>query len=210
MRVPRLHVLVTPEVAHRDHFEREAASMRARCRSGLALHLRLPGLPGRDLFSLAERRVAERGAQGGWVVVNERLDVALGARADAVQLGRGALPARVAARVAGGRLAIGASVHDVETARRAARDGANFLVLGTIFATPSHPDVVPGGLARIAACADLGIPVVAIGGIDARRVSEVLGAGAAGVAVVRAVWGAEDPVRAAQELLDAMATVEDA
>lgn len=199
-RLPPLHVLVTPAAAERPDFADVATRMRERCGPALALHLRLPGATGRDLYDLAVRLVEEARRHGGWVVVNGRLDVALAAEADAVQLGSGGLPVRRAAEVAASRLAVGASVHGPEEARRAARDGANYLVLGTIFATPSHRDVAPGGPGLIGACRDAGLPIVAIGGIGPARVPEVLRAGASAVAVVRAVWSSEAPVEAAAAL----------
>ncbi len=207
-RPPSLHVLVTPAAAARPDLEAVLDRMRARCGAALALHLRLPEASGRELHRLARRLVAGASRHGGWVVVNERLDVALAAEAHAVQLGSGALPVRAAAGVAAGRLAIGASVHGPGEAARAARDGANYLILGTIFATPSHPDVEPGGLERIGACRDAGLPIVAIGGIDADRVPEVVHAGASGIAVVRAVWSADAPDEAAAALARALETSE--
>jgi thiamine-phosphate pyrophosphorylase len=198
---PPLHVLATTAVAARADFEMVAVRMVGRCGSGLALHLRLPEAPGRELHRLADTLGREAHRHGGWLVVNERLDVALGAAADAVQLGRDALPIAAAHRLAAGRLALGASVHGRDEAVAARRDGANFLILGTIFATPTHGDVQPGGLTRIEACRELGLPVIAIGGVEVGRVPDVLRAGASGVAVVRAVWSSSDPVRAAEELL---------
>lgn len=200
--LPPLHVLVTPEAAARSDFGDLTSRMRARCGGRLALHLRLPGASGRRLFRLAERLVAEAEGPGGWVVVNERLDVALAAGADAVQLGAAALPVRTAAAVARGRLALGASVHGADEARVAARQGASYLVLGTIFGTPTHADREAGGTVRIEACRGAGPPIVAIGGIDGSRVAAVMRAGASGVAVIRAVWSSQDPVEAAAGLVE--------
>jgi len=202
--LPPLHVLVTPTVAARADFARTATRMRERCGPALALHLRLPGATGRKLYGLTRGLAAAARRHGGWVVVNERLDVALAAGAHAAQLGSQALPVREAVTVAAGRLAIGASVHGPEEARGAARDGANYLVLGTIFATPSHHDVEPGGGDRIAACRAVDLPIVAIGGIDLSRVPDVMVAGASGIAVIRAVWSATSPVEAAVSLARAL------
>ena len=202
--LPRLHVLVTDAVAARPGFRSRAAGLREACGSRLALHLRLREASGRAIFDLARTLLGDAGRHGGWVVVNGRLDVALAAGAHAVQLGREALPLSRAREVASGRLRIGASVHGPDEASAAAGDGADFVVLGTIFATPSHPGIEPSGPAAVAACRDVGIPILAIGGVRADRVPELLAAGAHGVAVVRAVWEAEDPRDAAAGLLAAL------
>lgn len=108
---------------------------------------------------------------------------------------------------------MGVSVHAPDEALEAVRDGANYLILGTIFSTPSHPAREGGGPGHVAATAralrtafpDRTPPLVAIGGIDASRLDEVMEAGAVGVAVRRAVWEAERPVRAARALAERLA-----
>lgn len=116
MKLPGLHVLVTDEVAADPEFERRAADMQERCGAELALHLRLRRTPVRRRLALAE--ALEEGAveTDGWLVVNRRVDIALAVGADAVQLGRGALPILAVRDLAGDALRIGASVHDVPTA----------------------------------------------------------------------------------------------
>jgi thiamine-phosphate pyrophosphorylase len=177
--------------------------------AALALHLRLPSLSGRVLYEAARSASEAAAAAGGWCVVNSRPDIALAAGAQGVQLGRTAVgPERVSRWVAG-RLRIGASVHGADQALRAARNGANYVVLGTIFATPTHPGRAAAGLSSVARCRavldDAGfghVGLVAIGGIDAARARAVREAGADGLAVVRAVWEAADPVLAARQLID--------
>jgi thiamine-phosphate diphosphorylase len=120
----------------------------------------------------------------------------MAARADAVQLGARSLPIRAARAMTD--LTIGYSAHSAAEAAGAERDGADFVFAGSIYATPSHPDITPAGLglleATVAAC---GIPVVAIGGMTHERVAGVLKTGAHGVALISAVWHAADPVQAA-------------
>src|SRR5699024_3226461 len=103
-------------------------------------------------------------------------------------------------RLADGRLLIGGSVHSREEALTVVENGADFILAGTLYSTPSHPDVAPAGAARVRALAALGMPVIGIGGITATRVSEVVAAGAHGVAVIRAVWDAPNPTAAAAVL----------
>ncbi|MDE2879506.1 thiamine phosphate synthase [Candidatus Palauibacter soopunensis] len=183
----------------------------------LAIHLRAR-IGARRLFGVAARLAPIASRAGSWLVVNGRPDVALAAGARAVQLGRTALgveETRRVVRACAGRLAIGASVHDAEGALRAAREGADYLVLGTIYATPSHPGVEGSGPAAVSAVrrrltahrlavhrlsARRPPPILAIGGVDADRIEEVTEAGAHGIVVGRAVWSARDPARAARDL----------
>lgn len=202
--VPRLHVLVPDAVAARPDFRETASALRERGAGRLALHLRLREASDRRLHELAASLAVEARAAGGWCVVNGRPDVALTARAQAVQLGAGALPVAEARAVVGGEVALGASVHGPREARRAAEDGANLLLVGTIFPSPTHPERAGAGLSRVAACRDAGSPVVAIGGVTPSRVPAVLGAGAHGVAVLSGVWSADRPVEAAERYLDAL------
>lgn len=185
-------------------FRRTATAMRERGADRLALHLRLPGAPDRRLHDLAAVLSEEAREAGGWCVVNGRPDVALAAGAQAVQLGAGALPVAEARRLVGNEAALGASVHGPREARRAAIDGANFLLVGTIFPSASHPERPGAGPARVAACRDAGSPVVAIGGVVPARVPAVLGAGAHGVAVLSGIWSADRPVEALARYLDVL------
>lgn len=203
-RVPRLHAVVPDEVAARPGFREVAGRLLEAGGRELALHLRLREGDDRRLFELAEELARRAGDAGGWCVVNGRVDVALAAGAQGVQLGAGALPPAEARRLLGPGPAVGASAHGPAGARRAARAGANLVLLGTIFPTPSHPGRPGAGLARVAACRDAGPPLIAIGGVTPARARAVLGAGAHGVAAVRGIWGDEDPPAAAGRYLEAM------
>lgn len=198
--VPGLHVLVPDEVAARDDFRHVAGALRDALAGELALHLRLRETPAREIHALAVELsdAARRG--GGWCVVNGRVDVALTAGAQAVQLGEDALPLPEARELVGPDVAVGRSVHGLREAEAAAAGGANYLVLGTIYATPSHPGRAGAGPELVARAAHLRLPIVAIGGVTAGRVRELREAGAHGIAVIRAVWAAGDPVAAASEL----------
>lgn len=203
--IPPLHVVVPDRVARRRGFLPAAYGMLEDADGRLALHLRLKETPARRIHELAVELSAAARRHGGWCVVNERLDVALTADAQAVQLGGGALPVAAARRVAGPELPVGVSVHGPDEADRAADEGANHLVLGTIFETPSHPGRPGAGPELVEACRGrVDVPVVAIGGIDPGRVPEVVEAGADGVAAVRAVWGAHRPRSAARAFLEAL------
>ena len=134
-------------------------------------------------------------------MVNGRTDIARVAGVHAVQLGRGSLPIDAARRVLDNTCAIGVSVHAPEESREASSLGADYLLLGTIFPTPSHPGRSAGGPELISACAITGLPVIGIGGIDVESIDVVSAAGAHGVAVIRAVWQSDDPAAAVHRLL---------
>lgn len=202
MRLPLLHVISPQGLADDTRFAKAAESMQVACGPELAIHIRDPGASAGLLYDLAAALATGAAASGGWCVVNERTDVALAARAQAAQLGHRALPLDAALRVARGRLALGVSAHSVSEVRAAAAGGANYVVLGTIFPSPTHPSVPPLGAAALSESRGSGAPVVAIGGIDADRAEAVLAAGASGVAVLSAVWGSPDPVEAAAGLLE--------
>jgi thiamine-phosphate diphosphorylase len=94
---------------------------------------------------------------------------------------------------------VGRSVHSVDTAREAAVQGADYLVAGTIFASPSHPDRPPAGLGFLRdVCAAVSLPVLAIGGVTPQNLKLCLEVGAAGVAVLSPIMRATDPQAAAQ------------
>lgn len=185
-------------------FRETARALRELGAERLALHLRLREATDRRLHELTTALSREARELGGWCAVNRRTDVARAAGAQAVQLGAGALSPPDARRVVGEEVALGASVHGPREAARAAADGANFLLVGTIFPSASHPGRPGAGPARVAACRDAGAPVVAVGGIEPGRVAAVLGAGAHGVAVLGGVWTADDPLAAAARYLDAL------
>ena len=102
--------------------------------------------------------------------------------------------------------ALGRSVHSVDAALRAEAEGCEYVVAGSVFATASHPGGPVGGVQLIEAVASaVRIPVIAIGGINAANARACIDAGARGVAVISAIFDADDPKRAAEELWRAIA-----
>lgn len=207
--LPALHAIADREEVAGPRFAARVAALFEACGPRVAVHVRLRGASGRELWRAARTVAGTAAGTGGWCVVNARPDLALAAGAAAVQVGAPDLPVSAVRALVAGEIRIGASVHGGGAAARAARDGADFLVLGTIFPTPSHPGRPGAGPEAVAACREAVAgtgrrpPIVAIGGIDASRAPEVRAAGAAGVAARRAVWCSEDPAAAALELLRA-------
>lgn len=204
--VPRLHLVTDDAILARPGFAEQAAAL-AMADASVALHVRGPGTSGGPLLEIAAALVDATRDSGSWVVVNDRLDVALAARAQGGHLGTRSLPLAEARRILGAAGRLGVSVHAREEALAAAAEGTDWIFAGTIFATPSHPHRPgrgPAFVAEVTAVAP-GVPVLAIGGVTPERVAEVTAAGAWGVAVIRGVWDAPDPQEAVGRYLHALA-----
>ena len=172
-----------------------------------AIQLREKDLSARDLYALGARLQATLAPYGVPLLINDRLDVALALDAAGVHLAGHSLPTAVARRVLGAGKLLGVSTHSVEEACRAAEDGADFIVFGPVFTTPSKVAYgPPQGLQQLRTVARaVPIPVIAIGGIDHTNLPQVVQAGAYGVAMIRAVLAAPDPQKATQQLQAALA-----
>lgn len=167
------------------------------------VQIREPGVAAREVLKLIAR-LREVLAQSVTLVINDRLDVALASGADGVQLGAGSIPVEAARRIAPDLL-IGASIHGVPAAVQAEAEGADYLVVGTMFATRSHPGKAPEGLALMQQVREaVRLPLIGIGGITAQNAGAVMQAGADGVAVISEILAAEDPEQAAQRLRTAL------
>jgi thiamine-phosphate diphosphorylase len=198
--LPRLHVVTDDDVLGRPDFPDIARALLAAHGDAIALHLRGRRTAGRRLFELASTLAGESAATGGRVLVNDRADVAAASGAHGVHLGEASIPP-ADARTLLPRALIGRSVHTAEGIADVAR-WTDFLFLGTIYPTPSHPDAAGlGSDALSAAAAQTAVPVLAIGGITPGHVPDLLTAGAYGVAVIRGVWNVADPVEAAGKYL---------
>lgn len=198
--IPPLHVVTDDAVVARGDFLHAAQRVIEAGGPLLVFHLRAPGASGRRMYELARALLDAVMASDGRLVVNDRVDVALAA-ADGAQVGARGLHPRDARRVLGPDDLLGVSVHSVDEARAAQADRADFVLAGTIWPTPSHPDRPGAGIGLIRDVVALGIPTVAIGGVTPERAVEAREAGAAGVAVIRGVWDAPDPTAAVAEYL---------
>lgn len=168
------------------------------------VQLREKDLSSSELLRLAQRLRAITTGRA-LLFVNDRVDVAVAAGADGVQLGEKGLPVEAVRRVAGDALLIGRSVHEVEGGTRAETEGADLLILGSIFPTESHPLGVPKGLGPLQRLSSsVSVPVLGIGGVRTSNVGEMMDAGAAGAAVITAITKSADPTQAARELVGVM------
>lgn len=156
-------------------------------RGATVLQLRQPGAPPAELAAQARRLAAESPVP---IVVNGRVDIAL-ALGLGIHLPERDLPVSAARRLAPKAL-IGCSVHDQQGALAAARGGADYLVLGPVFPTPTHPGAAVLGEERFRQIAgQVSIPVLAIGGMDRRRAAALGGAGFAAIRAFAAPPGRE-------------------
>lgn len=170
------------------------------------VQLRETDLDARSLLDLARRLRALTARYGAQLLINDRVDVALAADADGVHVPAAGLPPEVVRRLIGPKRLLGVSTHAAAEAEAAGRAGADFVVFGPVYDTPSkRPYGAPQGLGALSeVCRRAAVPVVAIGGVTAAHVPEIRAAGATGVAVIRALLEAEDPARATSALLGAL------
>ena len=181
------------------------------------VHIREKDLPARELASLTRQalgiaaKFSAKGASAVRVLVNDRLDVAIAERADGVHLGEKSMPVVEARRLVefavqkqalDESFLIGVSCHSIEAAAAAARDGADYIFFGPLFATPSKAAFgAPQGMARLEeVCRAVAIPVLAIGGITLDNAESCIAARAAGIAAIRLFQDAVDPARAIRRL----------
>lgn len=176
--LPRVHAIPDASVLAEPDLWIKVAAIAA-AGPAVALHARNRDAPSAALTALAQRMLAHARPPEAAVVVNGRPDIARAVGAHGVQLRRDDLSPRDA-REALGTGWIGASVHTLEVAHRARDEGADYLMVGQVYRTSTHPDRPAGGLELIEGIARLGLPVIAIGGITADRVSELRNAGAYG------------------------------
>jgi thiamine-phosphate pyrophosphorylase len=166
------------------------------------IQLREKEWPSGRVLPLAEKLRAACAAAGATFIVNDRVDLALAVGADGVHLGQDDLPARAARPLLRPGMILGISTHSVEQARAAQADGADYVAVGSMFATTSKADfqlVGPDLMRKLRG--EIRVPLVGIGGITPDNVSEVIQAGADGVAVISAVCAAADPKAAAARFL---------
>ena len=202
-------ILITDRARLRGRTLEEVASQAVAGGVGV-VQLREKDLSGGELHLLAATlRAVLRGR--ALLLVNDRADVALAVGADGVHLPEQSVPLEAVREMLGEACIVGRSVHSVEAACRAEREGADFLQVGTVYETASKPDAAPAGVGLIRDVAQaVGVPIVAVGGITAKNAPAVIEAGADGIAVIGAIMDADDPASAAAGLRCALDEAYDA
>ena len=202
--VPRVY-LITDRHATGGRFLSDvvAAALQGAGSAGsqVAVQLRAKDLSARALVELARELRTITSAAGAALFINDRVDVALAVNADGVHLPAGALSVRDV-RALAPDLCIAVSTHDRTEVELAAQSGADFVVFGPVFDTPSKRAYgPPKGLQALAQACCCSIPVIALGGIDNNNAENCIRMGAYGIAAIRAVIAADDAAVALARLL---------
>jgi thiamine-phosphate pyrophosphorylase len=170
------------------------------------IQLREKYLSGRELMKLAVNAILRAGS-GSSVLVNDRVDVACATGASGVHLGEHSLPADQARRLVSQRcqkenFIVGVSAHSIDAASQAEQAGADYVIFGPVYPTPSKASFgQPQGVQRLReVCQRLKIPVLAIGGITLENAGECFAAGTAGIAAIRLFQDAADVEAVVKEL----------
>ncbi|WP_428995799.1 thiamine phosphate synthase [Methanobrevibacter woesei] len=136
------------------------------------------------------------------LIVNDRIDVALAIKSEGVHIGQTDMPADVVRSLIGDEMILGVSASTVKEARKAEKDGADYIGTGAVFPTATKddaPSITKDDLKEVTG--SINIPTVAIGGITLENASELAGTGIAGISVVSAIMNSEDPKTASENLL---------
>jgi thiamine-phosphate pyrophosphorylase len=194
----RLYVLITERLCRHPWLDaaRLAIEGGADC-----LQLREKDLEGAELLNRASKLVALCHQHHRLCIINDRVDIALLSNADGVHLGQDDLPATQARTLLGRQKILGVSTHQLDQAKRALVDGADYIGVGPTFPSTTKPRDFVAGLdyARQAAT-EVAIPSVAIAGINLANVNEVMKTGVHAIAVTGAVIDTDDPLSAARNL----------
>jgi len=167
------------------------------------IQLREKDLVGRELFFLAEaaRKLTQR--YHALLLINDRIDIALAMDADGVHLSTASIPIESARALLGRQQLLGASTHSLEEAQEAERNGADFVVFGPVYFTPSKASYgSPQGLAALKKVVEkISLPIYAIGGIKLENIADTRRTGVRGVALISTVMSAADPENATKKIL---------
>ena len=216
--IPRLHIVAGDAVIAAPDWRKRLLRVAQAGRGRVALHLRARSSSAARLCEVAEWLVGEAAELGTLIVVNDRVDVALAVGAGGAQLREDSLGVADALAVVRGaarrsdptepprrELLLGRSIHSPAQVPDLNRSGASWLLLGSVYPTPSHPGGGAIGPEAVAtACVATGLPVLALGGVGPAEVRGLLDVGAHGVAVASGVWGAGDPGSAMGRYLEAL------
>jgi thiamine-phosphate diphosphorylase len=191
-----LHVVTDDDVLGQKYFVEHATEI---LQSGIpdVFHLRGPYTSPKKLGELVSKLLPTARSNETVFVINDRTDLALIHHLDGVHLGVRSLNPQKVREILGPSKIVGRSVHSVQEGLDMAKEVVDYLFLGSIFRTDSHPDIVPLGLETLQVLSDqVRVPVIAIGGVTSSSVTTLLKTGAKGVAVLRDIWGAPSPPEA--------------
>lgn len=177
------------------------AAVRLAIKGGVrAVQVREKDLPVRELLAIAQelRRITRE--SNAKLFINDRVDVAVAVEADGVHLSHQSMPSEAVRKIVGKKMLVGVSTHSLAEAVNAEETGADFITLGPIFVTPSKMQYgEPLGVESIGIVKKhIRIPVFGLGGIRNANIAQVMQAGADGIAMISAIFAADDIQRAAE------------
>jgi thiamine-phosphate diphosphorylase len=197
--VPVIHAVTTDEIVARSDFVRRAAGVMRGLGTRGAIQVRAPRTSGARIYEVSSMLAELQQSTGAWLVVTDRVDIAVATRARGVQLTSRSIGVADALVVAPD-VAIGASAHSLAEAQAACEAKATWLVVGQL--TDEHHRAVGPHVLRdlVDKCT---LPVVVIGGVTPGHVGGLRAIGVHGVAAIRGVWDAESAEQAAAAYLSA-------
>jgi thiazole tautomerase (transcriptional regulator TenI) len=158
------------------------------------IHLREKHRTARELFDWGRALTQWTRETQTKIHINDRLDSALASQVAGVHLAYHSLPLEEAKKLLPEPMRVGISVHDLEEAKKAEADGADYVFFGHIYASSSKPGIPPRGIGSLRMIVDsVKIPVIAIGGINENNLAEVLATGCSGIALISNIWEAKEP-----------------
>jgi thiamine-phosphate pyrophosphorylase len=194
----RLYVLITESICKKPWRGVAQAAIEG---GADCLQLREKNLDSGELLARARDFVAICKTGGVISIINDRPDIAMLAGADGVHVGQTDLPPRDVRKLIGSKKIVGVSTHNLDQAKRAVLDGADYIGVGPFFRSETKTrDFVAGAEYGRQVCEQIKLPAVAIAGISEQNVDEVLATGIKTIAVTAAVCAADDPRRAAEQL----------
>jgi len=202
--LPNVVVITDPALSDDELTERAARALAAAPRASIGIQVRDKARPARAVMALAERLQRVCLEFDAPLYVNDRLDVALCLGVDGVHLGGDSVGVEDARELLGPRAFVSIAAHQTEDVARAETSGATAALVSPIFATPEKGPPRGASFLTAARAQARNLRLYALGGVDARNAAACIGAGADGVAVIRAVWHAGDPAAAARALVDAV------
>jgi thiamine-phosphate pyrophosphorylase len=168
-----------------------------------AIQLRDKSTAKAELLSIAQELQRLCAESGVLFIVNDYLDIAIAAGADGLHLGQEDMPLSITRRLLPMDMILGGSVNTVEQARAAEAEGADYIAVGSMYPTESKENPKVVGVERLKQVREVvGLPLVAIGGINSQNAVEVAASGADAVAVISAILGAKDIAEAARSLIN--------
>ena len=187
----RLYVLISSGLCKKDPLEVATAVLAG---GADIIQLREKKMDSGEYAVLASKMAQLCREQGKLFIVNDRPDIAVAAGADGVHLGQEDMSVAQARKVLSSEMIVGISTHNIEQAKQAVKDGADYIGVGPVFATGTKPSAEPVGVEYVKTTAkEIDVPRTVIGGITLENVGQVIEAGAKCVAVCSNIISSEDP-----------------